>query len=611
MITPMLRMDLVVRQVDRERTLAALARLGVMHVVPVDAQRAVPEGRITGDLDQVSRALQILAASRPAGPRPDTSALDAVRETLGIRRGAADAQSRLAALHRRLRLAEILGAVQPHQLDDLERAGAAVRLYAVAEARLEQVRGDLVHVLGRIDRAHVVVAVVGDPLTTRVPDGAHALPPPVRDRRAILADAAAVEAGMKRDAERLCELAHLLPEIEALRASLEASAHWSVTRRSALQAGTLCGLQGWVPAAQAAAVQAGLESDGVPAAIQLREPRPDEQPPTLIHYARWAQPMRGLLDMLGTVPGYNEIDVSAFFMLALPVFAGMLIGDAGYGLIFLLLPLLLRERVTAGLGVHRTQLLLAFGLAALVWGSLTGVWFGVTPVQMLNAGGVVAGLGDVLYRLQAVRGSEEETRIVIIKICFVLGSTHLILAHVRRALALAPQQQVLAEIGWCSVLAAMVGVIWTLFFAAENLPAFMRPAITAGFAVGMLLVILFSAPHRNPLRRIGMGLAGSLLPLLGTFSDTLSYIRLMAVGLASFYIGAAFNTLGASLADTATWFAGAPVVLFGHLLNLGLVLIAIFAHGVRLNMLEFSSNAGVQWTGYPFRPFAPPVIKET
>jgi V/A-type H+-transporting ATPase subunit I len=84
----------------------------------------------------------------------------------------------------------------------------------------------------------------------------------------------------------------------------------------------------------------------------------------------------------------------------------------------------------------------------------------------------------------------------------------------------------------------------------------------------------------------------------------MSYIRLMAVGLASYYIAAAFNTLAGSLAGAATWAAGAPVVLFGHALNIGLAVIAIFAHGVRLNMLEFSNNAGVQWAGYAYQPFA-------
>jgi V/A-type H+-transporting ATPase subunit I len=84
----------------------------------------------------------------------------------------------------------------------------------------------------------------------------------------------------------------------------------------------------------------------------------------------------------------------------------------------------------------------------------------------------------------------------------------------------------------------------------------------------------------------------------------MSYLRLFAVGLASYYIASAFNTLGCRVAEMATWFAAAPVLAFGHGLNLGLAAIAIFAHGVRLNMLEFSNNAGVQWAGYAYAPYS-------
>jgi V/A-type H+/Na+-transporting ATPase subunit I len=627
-ITPMARLDLVVRQGDREQALAVLADLGALHVVPAEPARAVAEPHITAELEQAGRALQLLAAvkpstvaasGRPSGraaarpsARPDVSAREAVREALEIRRRGGEAQARLAALHRRVRLAELLGAVPPEVLDDLERAGAAVRLYAVPDARLAQVHGDVVYPVGRLDRTHAAVAVVGDPLTSRVPEGAHPLPPPVRDRAAIQAEAAAVEEGLRRDARRLAELAHVVPEIVALRERLQNAAAWSVARRSALQAGPLCGLQGWIPEDAAGAVEARLSAAGIPTAVRWRRPEPGERPPTLIRYAGWARPIRGLLDMLGTVPGYDEIDVSAFFMIALPVFAGMLIGDAAYGLLFVLAAVLLRRRLHASLGPDRTALLAAFGVAALTWGGITGVWFGFTPAQMMEGAGVFPHLGDLLYRLQLVRGTEDQARVTIIKICFGIGAVHLIAAHIRRALALAPDPRSLAEGGWCMVLAAMTGVIWSLFFGAtEPLPAWLWPTILGGFALGLVLVIGFAAPHRSPLRRVGMGLAGSLLPLLGTFSDTLSYIRLMAVGLASYYIGAAFNTLAFSLAGATSWLAAAPVLVFGHSLNLALVLIAIFAHGVRLNMLEFSSNAGVQWTGYPFRPFATPEIRET
>lgn len=51
-------------------------------------------------------------------------------------------------------------------------------------------------------------------------------------------------------------------------------------------------------------------------------------------------------------------------------------------------------------------------------------------------------------------------------------------------------------------------------------------------------------------------------------------------------------------------------MLAGHALNIVLCLIALLAHGVRLNMLEFSNNAGVEWAGYPFQPFAKATVKE-
>jgi V/A-type H+-transporting ATPase subunit I len=200
---------------------------------------------------------------------------------------------------------------------------------------------------------------------------------------------------------------------------------------------------------------------------------------------------------------------------------------------------------------------------------------------------------------------------LLIKICFLIGAGHLILAHARRVFTLLPDSRALAEAGWCVILAAMLGVIWILFFGSSGpVPDHLASAAASGLAVGLVLVAGFSAPHLPLVRRIGVGLAGSLLPLLGTFSDTLSYIRLMAVGLASYYLGSTFNVLAAQMADGGSWIGAALIVIAGHSLNIGLIVIAIFAHGVRLNVLEFSSNAGIRWTGHPYRPFSERMAKE-
>jgi len=356
---------------------------------------------------------------------------------------------------------------------------------------------------------------------------------------------------------------------------------------------------------------------GLVAAMKTVEPDPDEAPPTLIRYPKWAQPIRAMFAILGTVPGYREYDLSAFFMIALPLFGAMLLGDAGYGLIFVLIGLLGYRRITDRVSRDAANLILVFGSATLVWGLLTANCFGVTPTQLAFAAGVkdvsalreATGLWAALGRIMLAFGllwnpNDEIARNLIIQVSFLIGGAHLVLAHVLQAIGMAPDRRFLGQIGWSAFLVGMFGVIWMLFFPDQ---VWIPLPLTIGLlAAGAVLVILFTYPSPNPAKRVGLGLVANVLPMISTFSDTVSYIRLMAVGLASYYIASAFNGLAYQVASPSVWLlpAGVLIVVLAHSLNIVLGVIAIFAHGVRLNMLEFSSNAGVQWAGYPFTPFA-------
>jgi V/A-type H+-transporting ATPase subunit I len=264
-----------------------------------------------------------------------------------------------------------------------------------------------------------------------------------------------------------------------------------------------------------------------------------------------------------------------------------------------------------------------FGLVTLLWGVLNANYFGVTPETLAKAGGFVksAEAGDAVdyealwsgtgFYSQSARMMRRTAplwrqdpklyRFLLIKVSLIIGCLHLILARLRKAVELIPDQRALAELGWIITLADMLVLIWhVLFIGADRVPA----VVWWVFLAAMLLSSGFTKPDRSMVKRLLLGLAASMLPLLSTFSDTMSYVRLFAVGLASFYIASAFNSLGVAMAETATWFAAVPVLIIGHGLNTGLATIAIFAHGVRLNMLEFSNNAGVQWGGYAYRPFS-------
>jgi V/A-type H+-transporting ATPase subunit I len=98
-----------------------------------------------------------------------------------------------------------------------------------------------------------------------------------------------------------------------------------------------------------------------------------------------------------------------------------------------------------------------------------------------------------------------------------------------------------------------------------------------------------------------LGLANFPLSMLSAFSDVISYVRLMAVSLAGSVLGGSFNDMAFGI---DFWPLTVLVLVGGHSLNLGLAMIAMFAHGVRLNMLEFCNNLGMKWTGYPYAPFS-------
>lgn len=599
MIVPMSKVHIASRLQDRDRLLEALGRLGVLHVQPVDPRQAVADEQTLGALSDLDRAIGILQAVTPAGPAPDLAPLDAARQAIRVHKTLIEEKERLNALHRQAEQLAVWGRVELTQLEALRDTGLEVRFFSLSKKDLDGLEAECIEVLAERPGQQVLIGVVDRTGLFEAPEGARPVPWPARDLPSIQAEAAQVDAALKANDARLAVLAHRLDPMKALHAQWEARAEFCVAQRSGLTGEALFALQGWAPAAKAQGLTGRLADLGIPAAVEVLTVAEHEEPPTLIEYPAWVRPIQALFDILGTVPGYREIDLSPFFMLALPLFAAMLIGDAGYGLILAGAGLALYRPLIRVAGRPGTHLLILFGLVTLVWGILTATYFGLTPETFQQAGR--DGLARLMIAVAPLwRADAKEGRDLLMKVSLVIGCLHLILAHLRRVIELWPDVRAWAEVAWMVILADMLALIWYLMFVGPD----QMPPVVGWILLGAVVVLSWtSEPRGKPLVRALTGLASSLLPLLGTFGDIMSYLRLFAVGLASFYIADAFNKLGVQVAQSATWLAGGLVVLFGHVLNIVLAAIAIFAHGVRLNMLEFSNNVGVKWAGYAYRPF--------
>ena len=206
-------------------------------------------------------------------------------------------------------------------------------------------------------------------------------------------------------------------------------------------------LQGWVPKAKAETLADELKGMGIQAAVDIIEPEEDEEPPTLIEYPKWVTPIKALFDTLGTLPAYNEMDLSAFFMVGLPLFSAMLIGDAGYGLILAGAGFAFYNKLVKASGKPTAQLLIVFGVATFIWGALTGNYFGVTPSTLTNAG--YQGAANILAKTAPLfRFDDQGCTDLIMQISLILGCIHLIIAHLKRLIAIWPDVRAFAEVGW-------------------------------------------------------------------------------------------------------------------------------------------------------------------
>ena len=592
MIVAMSKAYIVAGKADRDRLLAALGRLGVVHLKPVEAARAVADAETVAVLDRLNRAIQVLEAQAPAGQAPALSAADAAQEVLRIQRESAERNSRLSLLHRQIEQLALWGDVRIEQLQALAQAGVDLKFFAVPRALVGQFRAECVHQIAPWPGKRVLVAVIQRGGEAQAPEDAEPVPLPDRDRPTLRAEAAAIDAALRADAERLTRLAHLLGDMQAERARLRAHAAWTVATRSALDSDRLYALQGWVPADKAAHLAADLRAEGVEAAVEAAPADPGEEPPTLLRYPWWARPMEGLFKILGTVPGYTEFDVSAMFMIFLPVFSAILISDTGYGLIYLLAPLIFYRKMAAAGAEALAQLVIVIGACSVIWGVLTGSFFGFNMCEWPV-------FGRVFPQPVVAIDMKKESMDFLMLLSITLGAVHLILAHLWKAKAAFPGLAFLSELGWCIWLVGMYGLVG-MFLLKSPFAMGVAPYYPWWLIVGGALAILFAAPDKNPLKMIGLGLANFPLSAIGTFGDTVSYVRLMAIGLAGGALALAFNSMGASL----PWWAMIPVLAAGHALNVALSIISIFAHGVRLNMLEFSNNLGMQWSGYLYEPFS-------
>ena len=276
------------------------------------------------------------------------------------------------------------------------------------------------------------------------------------------------------------------------------------------------------------------------------------------------------------LPRYNEIDPTAILSIFYWVFFGMMVGDFAYGLILFLLSGI---ALMVGKFSQSTRKFLKFffvlSFSTMIWGLLYGSAFGdliKLPTRVLDS-------------------SKDFMSILILSVIF--GAVHLVMGLAIKAYILIKNGHFMDAVYdvflWYLTLASLIMLILAGKFgfteSTENI-------LLVCTLIGMLGIVAFGARDAETLvGRIGGGLY-SLYGITSYIGDFVSYLRLMALGLAGGFIAVAINIIVKMLVSGGIFgiILGVIVFAFGQSFNIFLSFLSAYVHTSRLMYVEFFSK---------------------
>ena len=353
---------------------------------------------------------------------------------------------------------------------------------------------------------------------------------------------------------------------------------------------TIVTLTGFAPTSEDARVREGLDKIG--AFWFASKAVVEENPPIRFKNNKFVRMFETLTDMYGR-PAYDGFDPTPFISVFFLLFFAFCMGDAGYGLVLVVLGLALKKMLK-----ELSPLVVTLGIATVAIGFLFHTFFSIDISQWA----VFAPIKGVFLPSQIA--GNDATMILALAV----GILHICLAMVVKTIHETKTKGFFASLGtWGWTLLIVGGVTVGAFALAGVLSSEITKWVLIGLgAVSALGIFVFNDPKRNKFANIGMGLWDTYNMVTGLVGDVLSYIRLYALGLAGSMLGMAFNDMGVMILgdspNIGKWIGFLLLVIFGHTLNIAMCALGAFVHPLRLNFLEFFKNAGYEATGRVYNP---------
>ncbi|HRN86154.1 MAG TPA: hypothetical protein PK863_02395 [Candidatus Dojkabacteria bacterium] len=295
------------------------------------------------------------------------------------------------------------------------------------------------------------------------------------------------------------------------------------------------------------------------------------------------KPFEIVTEFMG-IPGSKELDPSPFLAFFFVVFFGFALGDAGYGFLILTgLLYYLFAKKPQGTIREGIKLMIYCSISTIFFGAITGGWFGVDV-------NVVGGtLGETLRSMKQI--DLQSSIILVLVLSLVAGFIQQLFGVFLELVTYFKNGD---KIGGLSGPGTWILLLLTMVLVAVS---GMSPAlafvkdIQAPLLIIVLVLFAFGQgrKQKNIFLRPLIGI-GSIFNITSYLSNTLSYARLLALGLATGVIASVINLIASILGGTDSIFGIIVTVLIliiGHLFNIALNVLGTFVNIIRLQLVEF------------------------
>lgn len=349
-------------------------------------------------------------------------------------------------------------------------------------------------------------------------------------------------------------------------------------------------LEGFVPTEEAPAMEVALEKEGY--YFQELDIQEGDRVPIKLKNNKFNRLYEPITKMF-SLPNYTEFDPTPLFAPFFMLFFGLCFGDGGYGLLVLLACSFFKRKVNPDFKPYLT-LFQYLGLAAIIVGTCTGSFFGIA-------------LADVpaLSKVKDYFVSSDN----LMTFSIVIGLVQIIFGKTVAAFKMKAQKGVkysIAPFAWVFVITALA-LAFGLPMLNLQLPETVKTVFIGIAVIGLVVAYLYNSPGKNIFLNFGTGLWNTYNMASGLLGDTLSYIRLFAIGLTGAILGGVFNQLAVDMTEGMNIVLRAVcmllILLVGHAINIGLCTISSLVHPLRLIFVEYYKNAEFEGGGKEYRPF--------